>query len=443
MTTTTDFEDIDWSLLGKTRPLHFDDLRKFSSADLDPYTVQLAQALCEPFALSSAGLRNVSSVLSPLTEGTYHRDTFNFGFGAYHPLRVILKSDSGFVLLAIVGSLSEYYSENFIVEFFRLLAKKRKVPETLVPIESQWRRMVSALYGVLAASDLGKVLATFEQSCPANTEAPKAETILEALDKMSSLARHKGTSVELFAGPDAVWIASAASWLYDLKYHIKTEDDHSIYKGPNVDQPQDAKITIITSSSSAQTVEASQLHRDLESLHMSKKTETTGGRVQFSDMFRHCFPDPFTDLERNTVAKYLRCASQILDDSLKSQGIDPRDVFLSQTSDKTGAPTHDLVKTLTAWFPEVHFMMDRAKQPKGQLDLEDARKLFDEQVDLLQKQCICPFCRGETNSSSSEICKISLVETIVLLGLNIAQMVVTPKTLPKARRSHRILPSSS
>ena len=421
--------EIDWSMFGKTRPLDLDDLRRFSSADLDPYTVQLGQRLCHRFTFSPHGHRNLSSALSALAEGQGFRGNFEIGFGSQHVVHTTLKSDSGFLLTAITAALAEYYHEDFVVDFFKLLARESNVPVELVPIELQWRRMVNVLYGVLATSPFGVLLANFENVCPAGLQTASPETILDALDSMSKLTRHTGNPVELSVRADIVWIASAARWLYDLKIIIQSQALDEIYRSPGVQNPRDADLILRCSGPSARAVAVSQAGFDHIRSEARIGDVIRGGRVAFDNLFRSCFRDAFSDLDENLLAAYLSCAAHILQESLLGTGTDSRTIFLAQTSTTPGLLEHGLIETITAWFPELQRLVHRLRHYK-RLSYDESRKVFDEKVHQLQKQCICATCRCD-NSTSMEICKITLVEVIVSLGLNIARMVVSPRLYPK------------
>jgi hypothetical protein len=119
--------------------------------------------------------------------------------------------------------------------------------------------MVSVFYGVLAPSPFGVLLASFEKVCLAGLQDASPETLLNALDSMSNLTRHRGKPVELCVGADCVWIASAARWLYDLKVIIQSQALEEIYRTPGVQSPQDADLILRLSGSSAQAVTAPRL----------------------------------------------------------------------------------------------------------------------------------------------------------------------------------------
>lgn len=421
----TDFDDSDWTLFGKTRPLTVDDLQRFSSAQLDPFTVQLAQKLCERFTFSAQGLRNLSSALLPLIEGQAYRGTFDIGYNSSHVINTTLKSDFGFVLTAVVGSLAEYYDEDFIVRLFKLLVTESGVPQRLTPSDTQWRQMVDVLYGVLATSPFGTLLGELEEKCAVTRQHANPSTVLEAMHIMSDLARHKGRPTEHVAGADVVWIATAARWLFDLKVVVQSSTGEDVYKSVGVQSSTEADLKLRLPNASTDTSNLSSNTSQSASAKPSGNNAIKGGRIGFDDVFRSCFREAFTTLDNDLIASYIIYASQILQESLQKSGVNPRNIFLAQASGRPGESAHGLIETLRAWFPEINRLLNRPNLPKH---LEDhrARKMLDDIYLQLQASCPCSMCQDSV-TTAAEVCSVMLAEFIFDLGLVISRMVVFPK----------------
>ena len=182
-------EPIDLSTFGKIRPLTVDGLRHYGSADVDPYTIQLAGQLTDRFHFSQQGQRNLSVAFDSLPAKDYADGNFEIGYGEHHILHTILKHDQGFKTAALVGALSEYFYEDAVVEFFMLLTSKAEVPGAWRSLEHQWKRVASVLYGVLSTSTLGILLSSVEEKLPTAQGSVYLERLLAALDQLSDASR--------------------------------------------------------------------------------------------------------------------------------------------------------------------------------------------------------------------------------------------------------------
>ena len=114
---------------------------------------------------------------------------------------------------------------------------------------------------------------------------------------------------------------------------------------------------------------------------------------------------------------------------VRDQHSDSRIYFLQQASDVPGLGGHGLNETIMAWFPELHRLSPRIEK-WAPLPWEEARNKFDENMKILESTCTCSTC-GSGSTTPAEICKLSMVEVIVSLGLFVARMIVVPQLYPK------------
>lgn len=349
MATNAVFNAGDWPSSSKAQPLTSDDLRRFSSADLDPYTVELAKVLCERFRFSQLGQRNLSDTLSSLWGQNHLHENFEQGFGVHHPVHTIVKSSSGFTLAALTRALAEYFDEDFVVQFFMVLAIRSAVRHPSRPLEQQWRRLERVMSGVLVMSSFGVVLSTFEDVCSfAYSSNPDPEKVLTGLDQMSALVSHREEAASLSLGPEMVWLASAAQWLFSLRMCIWAADSRELYQSAGVHSFNEASLVlhVLNTSVSSRTT--------LTGWSSSSPTNCviSGGRVAFEGLFRSCFGNAFTDIDKDVFAAYISCTSSVIHHLLSSKP-GSADFFLSHASAQEGHQTQGLADTIIAWFPEV------------------------------------------------------------------------------------------
>lgn len=424
--------DTDLSTFSKIRPLTVDDLRRYSAADLDPHTIQVGQILCKDFHFSPQGQRNLAGAFDSLPSNLWNQTDFEIGYGTHHIIHSILKSDDGFTLAAIVGSLAEYFHEDIIVDFFLRLASQSSLPVAWRPLEHQWRRMVSVLYGVLATSSLGVLLSTIEAS-NATVISPhenvRVEDLLFSLRSLSEKCQSKGTAPKLRAAGELVWLAAAAEWLFGLSVSVVTLVPTTVYNSPATTSAGEADITI-------EAIQA-QPAADIGSLSLSEEQGASksilGGRVAFEHLFRVCFGKPFLDIPEDSLAACICSASIIVRHRLDVEKPGWARGFLSQQSASAGGKSVGLAETLSAWFPELQRLSPRFKK-YAKLSYDEAKATYDATYRSLQKHCACSRCTSPTPAAQTlhpEQCRVLIAEFLVGFSVILARIFLAPRLLPK------------
>lgn len=424
--------DIDLSTFSKIRPLTVDDLRRYSAADLDPHTIQVGQILCKEFHFSSQGLRNLSGAFDSLPSNLWNQTDFEIGFGTHHIIHSILKSDDGFALAAIVGSLAEYFHEDIIVAFFLHLSDQSGLPVAWRPIEHQWRRMVSVLYGVLATSSFGILLSTVEAS-GATAVDPRTnvsvKSLLVSLRRLSEACQSKGASTKLGAAGESVWLAAVAEWLFGLRVAIVSQTPTVVYSSPAGTSTGETNVTI--------EIMPTQPGTDISLLSISEEqvapNSVLGGRVAFEHLFRICFGQPFLDIPEDSLAACICCASTVVRHRLDAEKPDWARGFLSQQSASSGGQSVGLAETLSAWFPELQRLSPRFRK-YAKLSFDEAKATYDATYRSLQNRCNCPRCTAPNPTAQTphpEQCSVLITEFLVGFSLILARIFVAPRLLPK------------
>lgn len=421
--------DIDLKTFSKVRPLTVEDLKRFSAADLDPHTVQVGQILCRDFHFSSQGQRSLSESFERLPANLWGQSDFEIGFGTNHPIHTILKSDEGFNLAAVVGALTEYWTEDFVVEFFAQLSLRSDLPVGWRPLESQWRRMVSVLSGVLATSSFGTVLTSGESACLTGDHSNAEVQVQQVLDALDHLNKSKARShLKLQAnGEAAMWLAAASQWLYGRKAAIVSQS--RILCATGATDTTDAEVIIDLVEKTAE--------ESMTYLSLSEKPITgryvLGGRLTLDHFFRSCFGQAFTSISDDLLAAMILASSNIVTHRLDEVQPDWAYSILSQASD-SGGQTVSLADTLTAWFPELRRLAPRFRK-HSKLDYDQSRQLFDSTYAEMVRASPCKYCQGPRKELEDHPdpanCSIIVAEFIVRISFILARMVLAPGLLPK------------
>jgi len=218
---------------------------------------------------------------------------------------------------------------------------------------------------------------------------------------------------------DPFWFAEVADYLFDLNVVVK-----------GVDTPA-------SDASNAQIIiEPDDLPQKDESIDLwplSKAypdcTPITGGRVKWETIFRSSFGKTFTGLDPSHIAEFTGCAASLIAATLQHDNTNPQAFFLSHPSTVRGLSGYGLVETVTSWFPELRRMAPQMGK-SSRLPFQPARDRCDEISDVLDASCMCDSC-GNASPTSKELCKHTMVEVVMSLGLLIARTVVIPNLFPK------------
>ena len=415
-----DPDAIDWIAWSKTRfSITVDDLSRYNLANVDPYTVRIAQTLCEQFKISKEGQRNLAHAFGSLPESEY-RGILGMGYGPRHLVQTILKSDPGFVFLSICGVLCEYFSEDVVVGVFMELMKQSRIPPDMAPADFQWKRLVEVCYGVLATSPFGVIVNGFTEHGKAGAHAD-GQTVAQSLKTMNNLATGREKSASILAGADVPWFAAVAQWLFDLRFVIIGQDSQQRFISPGIREADEAQLVFRVDRSNTNTSQETA---------PSGTPAVTGGRVVWETLFRSCFGSAFQHLDKDILACTVANTSAMIHGTIvRDQHADSRIFFLQQASDVPGLGGHGLNETIMAWFPELRRLSSHIEK-WAWLPWEEARNKFDENMKILESTCTCSTCGG-ASTTPAEICKLSMVEVIVSLGLFIARMIIIPQLYPK------------
>ena len=378
--------DMDWTSWSKTKPLNIEALTIFNAADVDPSTALVGCAICQRFNFSSQGVQNIARAFGGL-HGVSAHPSIALGYTSQHVVPLLLKSDDGSTFLAMCGALSEYYPLETVTAFFMLLAKDSGLPRTMQPAESQWTKLISICAGVLATSPFGTVITKYAE----NSQASISKAPAQILEWVLALNDRKTDTIS----GDTPILAAMADWLFGIRFSIQTEKD-------------------ITGGAEIQT----QL-----TLKATAAKLPTAGRVHWNNVFRTCFGQAWREMNKDTLTAVIACSSGIVHSSLLTSGKDPRTFFLRHEVGIGQLAGFGLNETIIAWFEELRRLAPGIPRYYKNTGGPDAvHQDFDKQMETLEAECKCSTC----GDGSASICKASLAQVTVGLGLFCARMVVVP-----------------
>lgn len=428
-------EATQWAAIQKTLkrspPLSIEDLQRFSSGDIDPWTLTLGQALCERFKFAPLGHRNIGSALHNLPGEQFSQQQFEIGYGTQHIIHYLLRSADGVALAAIVGVLAEYFKQDFVVDFFLLLAKKSKVPESLRPLERQWRRVVQVLYGVLAISTFGQCSMLTEVSSADASGDFDLEHVVNAMEIMSQVTQKREKGTTILCGPEVPFLAAVATWLFDLKYKVEGSQSASALNETGSTTDTDVIFSVRDASYESPADSLNTIANALPNYRHSIDVHGNAGRVPFERIFQTTFGTNFTRIKDETLSAYIAGAARMMQDNLDSSA-QPRFGFLSHRSDSDHGPGFGFVQTMLGWFPELRRLSPRLERI-SKLSADEARARFIQAVAQLQTDCQCADCSGSGSAESRQVCLITMLELVISMGIYVTRMIVSPRLYPKVK----------
>ena len=125
---------LDWVGLGdKAFEASLNILSRFSGANIDPFTLTVAQAIASQFQLSRDGKNRLKECLQSLKCFASLEDVLWFGFGIKHVIRILANTTHGISTIAVCGSLSEVLSTEAATSILDELSETYGAPAELRP----------------------------------------------------------------------------------------------------------------------------------------------------------------------------------------------------------------------------------------------------------------------------------------------------------------------
>ncbi|OIW30171.1 hypothetical protein CONLIGDRAFT_702707 [Coniochaeta ligniaria NRRL 30616] len=233
----------DWETLraklNETTSSGADDVALCSRMGINPNAIQLAQVLCNAYAIPQKGK---DSIRKAVEDQSIAHSTFHTPDDAKEDvsklIKILASSEAGLCLLAVCSVLGNYYTDSSIPMIFSELAAESAVPQDLAPSITEWATLEPFYSGLRGPPDFSELVDKYTklgvETTASDVERPLAHDgpfgvvsflyCISIIEKGSGLVgepkAHRSGIVSL-AGKDAGWGAAVAEWLFDLKIRLR------------------------------------------------------------------------------------------------------------------------------------------------------------------------------------------------------------------------------
>lgn len=250
-------------------------ISRYAAGRVNTHTVIVAEAMGMTFRMGQKGRANLEQAISKLSAVSTLGNSLSIGFGIEDFTRDMVKSEAGAMQMGLCAALKECYSDDVAIEVLLEYARQTKADGQWMPSNMEWRNLLDACAGCLAASDFAiraehlMQLAKGERRLGAfgsheampkkrrGCSAPKS--IADALSALAKLSNGRMASISLAGGPDAGWLAAVAEWFLDFKIKIIDDQSQETLYMNHVDD-QNTQVTIVYSSQFLQDTECQHPH---------------------------------------------------------------------------------------------------------------------------------------------------------------------------------------
>lgn len=443
---------VDWVAASRTTvSFSLEILKRISDADIDAYTLVVAQKIMHQFHMPVVGQQRVQDAIKQLRSTSSFGDVIWFGFGVKHLVRSLSQSDDGMACLALFGSLTEVFSP----EVSALVAyelSKLLYPGEKLPAVSQWQRMLAVCSGILATSNFPLIAEHFI-GLAGNRRAVLSKGRLvtmprrvmgdigdfaQALYAICLITRDaEQRSVTIVGGPSCGFLAAFAYWFLALEVEIRYIDSSEVLYASKLDcEPH---IIILYDKAigqgqglAAQISERTYMVRQVDGGLFTRDDDRHvlyyGGRVQSDRAIRSAFGDQGHKLLTGPdLFIMLGKAARIL------RLMNAREGSTLSIQNSTGLEYLDAALSL---FPELSDSIDLARRVAMEDSLVSSVRIYKETLEGLKRDCCCEEClsRRNTRSRDPDYCLGVLAEVLISAVWDLENINVFGKTINPSLR---------
>ena len=403
---------IDWVAASRTTvSFSLEILKRISDADIDAYTLVVAQNVMHQFHMPVIGQQRVQNAIRQLRSTSSFGDVIWFGFGVKHLVRSLSQSDDGMACLGLFGSLTEVFSP----EVSALVAyelSKLLYPGEKLPAVSQWQRMLAVCSGILATSNFPLIAEHF-LGLAGNRRAVTSKGPLftmparvmghigdfaQALHAICLITRDaEQRSVTIVGGPSCGFLAAFAYWFLALEVEIRYIDSSEVLYASKLDcEPH---IIILYDKAigqgqglAAQISERTYMVRQVDGGLFTRVDDRHvlyyGGRVQSDHAIRSAFGDQGRELLAHpNLAIMLGKAARILR-------------LMNARERSTSSPEY--LDAALALFPELNDSIGLARKVAMEDSLVSSVQIYKSTLEGLKRYCSCEECLYRRNTRSRD-----------------------------------------
>ena len=409
---------VDWVAASRaTVSFSLEILKRISDADIDAYTLVVAQKVMHQFHMPVIGQQRVQDAIKGLRSTSSFGDVIWFGFGVKHLVRSLSQSNDGMACLGLFGSLTEVFSP----EVSALVAyelSKLLYPGEKLPAVSQWQRMLAVCSGILATSNFPLIAEQFI-GLAGNRRAVLSKGLMvtmpsrvmgdigdfaQALHAICLITRDaEQRSVTIVGGPSCGFLAAFAYWFLALEVEIRYIDSSEVLYASKLDcephiiilydkaigQGQELAVQISERTYMVRKVDGGLFTR-VDDRHVLYY----GGRVQSDRAIRSAFGDQGRKLLAGpSLAIMLGKAARIL----RLMNARERSTPLIQNSTGLG-----YLDAALALFPELSDSIDHARRVAMEGSLVSSVQIYKRTLEGLKRDCSCEECLSRRITGSRD-----------------------------------------
>lgn len=155
---------IDWVGLTKTSAnFSIGSLARLSRTGIDPYTLQVGQAICFQFYLDESSQERISDATASLKCYCSLGIMMWFGFGIKFVVTKLAQIEQGKTLIGLYAAITSSYHSFYAAEVLREICVLSNPPETLLPALKEWRVLAGYCAGILTTPPFTKCLNTLRR----------------------------------------------------------------------------------------------------------------------------------------------------------------------------------------------------------------------------------------------------------------------------------------
>ena len=428
-------------------------ISRYAAGRVNTHTVLVAEAMGMTFRMGQKGRANMEQAISKLSAVSTLGNSLSIGFGIEDFTRDMVKSEAGAMQMGLCAALKECYSHDVAIEVLLEYARQTKADGQWMPSNMEWRNLLDACAGCLAASDFAlraehlMQLAKGERRLGAfgsleampkkrrGCSAPKS--IADALSALARLSNGRMASISLAGGPDAGWLAAVAEWFLDFKIKIIDGQSQETLYMNHVDD-QNTQVTIVysshimrdtgvpTSAYVGETVDPSSsvsrpktstgevqvrdrtYHISLEDLGKSSlldeldyNAHVVSGRLPWKLALRLAFGSDFERLmkTRNAFGEAIGSAAALFRAMVQAQPDIPTMYLSSNSGHSDPSYGQGLVVFVAQQLPELSDLR-KVMEKTLRASFSEAKRVYEASMDTLAANCLCKACQTEYHNPS-------------------------------------------
>lgn len=422
-------------------------LSQCEGTGIDFYTINFLRMSMRDIRIGLQGQRLYNHCLTNLPLHRSADPKLQFAWGEQHILKNMGVQLFEYEHLLLASALGEYLSESYAAAVLSELAARYEDEDRPKPRLASLKDFVRVANGILATSEFPIVVDDRIRLNPYRLPPdglPFAKQPQETLavdriaEALCSLNGKSGNRTELvLAGGDVLgWFSAYADLCLGLDVTLVNEEGNELHRANAGDgwrlilrfirfetAPDSSQLCLRDSSPSPTT---------------SIRTVIHSGRILPFAIFNKTFGNAFHRLSHDEAKAFANALGGVARsfEVLASEEDVSQDFISPDNRSNPASWGIGLIETWTNWFPELRNLQGRMERAL-KLDRPTASQQCEDSILRLEPLCGCYICSptvgaqdSPTNLPVDGFCIPTLMETIIMLGLALSRVALTPNLYP-------------